>query len=358
MAGRRRNSRVVDRHRPAARVAPRRDLDIRRAMRRAGRLQLRLYTARRSEYLPRRFISPRRRRNRPRRRARRPALPLRISGRSRAAAVLSRSRRAHSHGRLGDAPPGFIIMPAQVWKTHQSEALDFEPVLTSDHGNRHLVLVKRGKSYASLAASSLCGPHHRFVPGAIDHVIVHHPGRLHHRVADCRSDELESAPDQLLAHRVRLDRARRHLLQRAPLVDPRPSADESPDVIVEAAELFLHGDERLRVADRGIDLQPIANDPRVREQSRHVAIAELRDARGIEFLEGDPIGVALAQDRVPAQSGLCAFERDELEPSPIVMDRDAPLFIVVANRQFVARPSASHNFVLIPRSDEIDGVLL
>ena len=53
------------------------------------------------------------------------------------------------NGRLGDAPPGFIIMPAQVWKTHQSEALDFEPVLTSDHGNRHLVLVKRGKSYAS-----------------------------------------------------------------------------------------------------------------------------------------------------------------------------------------------------------------
>ena len=52
------------------------------------------------------------------------------------------------NGRLGDAPPGFIIMPAQVWKTHQSEALDFEPVLTSDHGNRHLVLVKRGKSYA------------------------------------------------------------------------------------------------------------------------------------------------------------------------------------------------------------------
>jgi hypothetical protein len=53
------------------------------------------------------------------------------------------------NGRLGDAPPGFIILPAQVWKTHQNEALDFEPVLTSDHGNRHLVLVKRGKSYAA-----------------------------------------------------------------------------------------------------------------------------------------------------------------------------------------------------------------
>ena len=53
------------------------------------------------------------------------------------------------NGRLGDAPPGFIILPAEVWKTHQREALDFEPVLTSDHGNRHLVLIKRGKSYAA-----------------------------------------------------------------------------------------------------------------------------------------------------------------------------------------------------------------
>ncbi len=51
-------------------------------------------------------------------------------------------------GRLGDAPPGFVIMPANVWKSHQAEALDFEPVLTSDHGTRHLVLIKRGKSYA------------------------------------------------------------------------------------------------------------------------------------------------------------------------------------------------------------------
>ena len=51
-------------------------------------------------------------------------------------------------GRLGDAPPGFIIVPAHVWETHQRDALDLEPVLTSDHGNRRLVLLKRGKSYA------------------------------------------------------------------------------------------------------------------------------------------------------------------------------------------------------------------
>jgi 4-amino-4-deoxy-L-arabinose transferase-like glycosyltransferase len=51
-------------------------------------------------------------------------------------------------GRLGDAPPGFVIVPAHFWKMHQRDALDFEPVLTSEHGNRRLVLLKRGKSYA------------------------------------------------------------------------------------------------------------------------------------------------------------------------------------------------------------------
>src|SRR5208283_1472725 len=48
-------------------------------------------------------------------------------------------------GRLGDAPPGFIIVPVGVWEIHQRDALDLEPVLTSDHGNP--------ASYSSNAAS-------------------------------------------------------------------------------------------------------------------------------------------------------------------------------------------------------------
>ena len=150
LALRRGDSRVVDRHRAAACLPPRRDLVIRRAMRRARRLQLHLYTARGSAILPRRFISPRRRGDRSRRRAR-PTRSICTDSRKRSlpSCSISIATLPCSNGRLGDAPPGFIVMPAQVWKTHQSEALDFEPVLTSDHGNRHLVLVKRGKSYAS-----------------------------------------------------------------------------------------------------------------------------------------------------------------------------------------------------------------
>jgi len=53
-------------------------------------------------------------------------------------------------GRLGDAPPGYIIMPAGVWKARRNQAAGLEPVLTSDHGKRHLVVVKQGGSLAML----------------------------------------------------------------------------------------------------------------------------------------------------------------------------------------------------------------
>ncbi|MGH7813143.1 MAG: ArnT family glycosyltransferase [Candidatus Binataceae bacterium] len=51
-------------------------------------------------------------------------------------------------GRLGDAPPGDIVVPRAVWKAHRDGASGLTPVLTSDHGSRHLVVVTRGKSLA------------------------------------------------------------------------------------------------------------------------------------------------------------------------------------------------------------------
>jgi 4-amino-4-deoxy-L-arabinose transferase-like glycosyltransferase len=72
------------------------------------------------------------------------------------------------HGKLGDAPPGYIIVPANVWRTQRADALDLQPVLTSDHGHRRLVLLRRGKALAS-ARESLSAPArkalHKFAGG-------------------------------------------------------------------------------------------------------------------------------------------------------------------------------------------------
>ncbi len=59
------------------------------------------------------------------------------------------------NGKLGDAPPGYIIVPAGVWAKKRGEALDLEPVLESHHGNRHLILLHRGKVYAGDATRNL-----------------------------------------------------------------------------------------------------------------------------------------------------------------------------------------------------------
>jgi 4-amino-4-deoxy-L-arabinose transferase-like glycosyltransferase len=51
-------------------------------------------------------------------------------------------------GRLGDAPPGYVLVPESIWQQNQQTALDLEPVLTSEHGSHRLVLLRHGKSYA------------------------------------------------------------------------------------------------------------------------------------------------------------------------------------------------------------------
>jgi len=51
-------------------------------------------------------------------------------------------------GKLGDAPPAYIIVPASVWAQKHGEGLELQPVLESKHGTRDLILLRPGKVYA------------------------------------------------------------------------------------------------------------------------------------------------------------------------------------------------------------------
>ena len=51
-------------------------------------------------------------------------------------------------GKLGDAPPGYLIVPAEVWREHQGEALDLTPVYESTAGRPPVVLLRHGKALA------------------------------------------------------------------------------------------------------------------------------------------------------------------------------------------------------------------
>jgi 4-amino-4-deoxy-L-arabinose transferase-like glycosyltransferase len=52
-------------------------------------------------------------------------------------------------GKLGDAPPGYVIITAAAWAHLKDQALDLEPVLESSSGRPRLVLLRRGKALAS-----------------------------------------------------------------------------------------------------------------------------------------------------------------------------------------------------------------
>ena len=172
-------------------------------------------------------------------------------------------------------------------------------------------------------------------------VIIHHPGGLHEGVADRRADEFESTPQQFLAHRVGLRRARGDFLHGAASVLDRLVIYKTPQQRAEAAQFFFHADARLRVLDRRRDLQPVADDAGIREQLRDLARRVARDALHIEMVESLAVVFALRENREPTQPRLRALEDEHLEKVPVIMQRHAPLGVVIRDVERLRRPRAA-----------------
>src|SRR4030095_3844637 len=77
-------------------------------------------------------------------------------------------------------------------------------------------------------------------------------------------------------------------------------------------------------------------------EALHVALAEARHFLGVEAGERAPEILALAQDGDPAQARLHALEDQEREEPRVVVDRHAPLGVVVfAVERVLAAPGAA-----------------
>src|SRR5208282_4134401 len=179
------------------------------------------------------------------------------------------------------------------------------------------------------------------MPEASYQVVVDHPDCLHEGVAYRRPNELESAPEQVLAHGVRFGRSRRNLLQRLPGIPAGLSTDEAPDVGVKAAEFLLHSEKGLRVLDGGGELEPVAHDAGVGKERPDFTGVVTRDLPGIEVVEGTAVVGTLVQNGGPTQASLSAFENQELEEGPIVMAGHPPLLIVVLDVEGPFCPGAA-----------------
>ena len=172
-------------------------------------------------------------------------------------------------------------------------------------------------------------PGHLGVAEAVDDVVVDQPGGLHERVADRRADEREAALPERLAERVRLRRERRDLLEASPRVLPRLAADEAPEESVEAAELRPQREVGAGIRDAPRDLEPIADDAGIGEERADLGRVVAGHLPGIEAVEGAPVGRALPENRDPGEAGLGALEAEELEEPAVVVERNAPLAVVV-----------------------------
>jgi len=130
-------------------------------------------------------------------------------------------------------------------------------------------------------------------------MVVDHAGRLHERVADGRADEPESRLLQRLAHRLGHRRGRGHLARLAPGVLTRPAVDEAPEEGLETRTRVAKREARAGVADRRLDLETIADDPRVGEQALDAPRAVACDPLRVEAVERAAVVLALGEDRVP-----------------------------------------------------------
>src|SRR5437867_7505811 len=144
-------------------------------------------------------------------------------------------------------------------------------------------------------------------------VVVHHAGGLHESVADRRPHEPEPAPEEIPAHGPRGLRLGRTLALPAPGVLRGASADELPDVRVEASVLALDRQERPRVGDRGLDLRAVADDARVVHEPTDPRRGVAGDLLRVEAVERLPVRRTLSQNRRPAEPSLGTLENQELE---------------------------------------------
>lgn len=155
------------------------------------------------------------------------------------------------------------------------------------------------------------------------------------RVDDCAAHEFEAALFEIFGERIALGARRLILLRRARMALDGLAANETPNVLVESAELFLHVEEKLGVDDRALELQLVADKAFVLHHLRDVFACELRDFACVEVRKGLAIVVTLLEDRDPTQARLRAFENQEFKMRLVVVNGNAPFLVMIFRVEIV-----------------------
>lgn len=177
-------------------------------------------------------------------------------------------------------------------------------------------------------------------------MVIHHSRCLHHGITDDAADKLETPAFQVFAHGIGFGTAGRYLAELLPLVDDRLAACELPDISVKRAKFLLDLQEFLRIGDGAGDLAFVADDAWVLQELLNLLSVVFGDLDGVEIVKGGAEVFPFAQDAGPAQAGLEGIQSKEFKEFAIVVHRDAPFGIVIADHQFCVPFPATAGFVL------------
>src|SRR5665809_128933 len=180
-------------------------------------------------------------------------------------------------------------------------------------------------------------------PAAHD-VIVDHARRLHVRVTDSGTHELEPAPLEVLAHRSRRLGLGRQIVHRRVAVYHGFPVDELPDVVAEATHRVTHLEKGLGIGYGCVHLRPVTDQARVDEKHLDLGLVVSGNLLRIEPIECVPVVASLVEHGRPRQSRLDALEHEELELPTVVSKWHSPFGVVILTHELGGkRPTAAHD---------------
>lgn len=158
-------------------------------------------------------------------------------------------------------------------------------------------------------AAILTGVDELRVAVAVLSVVHDHARGLHQRVADGRTDEGETGLFQAFAHGHGLWGDGGDFAAILEMIDHRAVIHKRPE---EGHRIFQR-QPRLGVTSSGIELEAVADDPRIEHQLIDFRVAHLRHTLYIKAEQHLAISLALAQHGDPRKPGLEPFEQKQLE---------------------------------------------
>lgn len=144
---------------------------------------------------------------------------------------------------------------------------------------------------------------------AIAGVVHDHARSLHQGVANGRADERETGFFQALAHLYRGWRDGRDFAAILEMIDHRLATDERP----EKRRRVLQRQPGLGITPGRVELETVADDPRIEHQLVDFRVAHLRHTLDIKTKHYLAIMLAFTQHGDPGKAGLEPFEQKQLE---------------------------------------------